>query len=93
MIIDDCGDCAFRGAGEVKFRNPSNDCPHRGRAVPTVRYWPFSADHSLSACWSNPMQSLGRANAQVFGQVECKRLVKWSAISQYARKVSQLYPH
>lgn len=28
-----------------------------------VRYWPFSADHGYKGCWSNPMQSVVRANA------------------------------
>ncbi len=40
-------------------------------------YWPFSADHGYKACWSIPMQSMVRTNANVV--VECKRVVKWSA--------------
>jgi hypothetical protein len=42
------------------------------------RFWPFSADHGYKACWSNPMQSVVRTNAndwsgrmQTGVQVEC----------------------
>jgi hypothetical protein len=45
----------------------SNDC-----------LWPFSAAHGDEVCWSNPMQSLVKANAndwsgrmQAGGQVDC----------------------
>jgi hypothetical protein len=44
----------------------------------SVFFWPFSADHGHKACWSNPMQSVVRTNAndwsgrmQTGGQVEC----------------------
>ena len=41
--------------------------------VATVRLGAFSAGHGYEACWSDRMQ--------MTGQVECKRVVNWSAIS------------
>jgi hypothetical protein len=55
-------------------------CAHYGvmSIVLTVRFWPFSTDHGYKACWSNPMQSVVRTNAndwsggmQTGVQVEC----------------------
>lgn len=44
----------------------------------TGSFWAFSADYSHNACWSNPMESVVRTNAndwsgrmQTGGQVEC----------------------
>ncbi|WP_238543912.1 hypothetical protein, partial [Pseudomonas sp. GM21] len=47
---------------------------------------PFSADHGDKACWSNPMQSFVRTNANTWsgrmqsgGQVECYFVQKCKA--------------
>ncbi|MNM21818.1 hypothetical protein D3C81_321840 [compost metagenome] len=44
-------------------------------------FWPFSADHGLKVCLSNPVQSVV-STMQMTGQVECIGMGKWSAISQ-----------
>jgi len=61
-----------------------------------VSFWPFSADHDYKAHWSSPMQSVVRTNAndwsnpmQMTGQVECKLVVKWRAISHIDCTIAQ----
>ncbi|WP_218194556.1 hypothetical protein, partial [Pseudomonas sp. ACN8] len=49
--------------------------------------WPFSADHGYKACWSNPMQSVVRTNANDWSG-RMQGVVKWSAISQSSDMVA-----
>ena len=72
------------------FRQPSTRDPqhefeaalcNRPLLAVLCRSLPFSADQGHEGYWSNPMQSVVRTK-QMAGQVECKQVVKRSAISE-----------